>query len=183
MLELEVKILNMDLGLLEEKIKSLGGVLKSVEKQTNIVIDTRDKKIQKDLDGYLRIRDKLNLVTNEKTSKLTFKKNLKGKKVRENIELDVRLEGPDDKENIIKILELLGYEIVNIGYKDRKTYLLGDIRFDLDKWDEETYPTPYMEIEVKKEEDLQRALDLLEIPKENVSILSIVELKNQLVGK
>lgn len=180
MLELEVKVLNMDLEKLEKKIKSLGGVLRAHERQTNFIIDNEARHIQEKLDSYLRIREKVNLLDGRETKTLTFKKNLKGETLRENMEINVGIDSQEEKENILKILSLLGYEIISIGYKDRLSYKLDNIRFDLDTWDEKTYPYPYMEIEVERKEDLDKALDLLEIPRENVSSKSIVELKKEI---
>ena len=59
------------------------------------------------------------------------------------------------------ILKDLKYEIIEEGYKERKSYKYNNIRFDLDKWDKDTYPFPYMEIEVEKEDDLEIAIKLL----------------------
>lgn len=81
---------------------------------------------------------------------------------------------------MVLILKDLKYEIIEEGYKERKSYLYEKIRFDLDKWDKETYPFPYMEIEVEKEDDLEKAISLLNIDKNNITTKSIMELKEEL---
>ena len=153
MLELEVKILNEDLNVL------------------------KDSKIQNKGLGYLRIRETKNLLNDEETTTLTFKKDLKGKTLKENLEINLDI---NNKENMIKIFEELGYFVVAVGFKDRTSYEYENIRFDLDIWDKETYPYPYMEIEVSSEEDLQKAISLLEIDKKNISKKSITELQKDL---
>lgn len=177
MIELEVKVLNNDLNELEEKLRSLGAELISKEKQINTILDTDEKYIQNNLSGYLRIRETNSLINDEKSITLTFKKDLKGKEIRENLELNSEIK---EKENILKIFKELGYIIINIGYKDRTSYLLNGIRFDLDLWDKNTYPHPYMEIEVKDKSDLEKAIKLLNLNKRDITTKSITELQNEL---
>lgn len=177
MIELEVKVMNNDLDELEEKLKNLGAKLISKEKQINTIIDTKEKYIQKNLSGYLRIRETKSLIDNFENMTLTFKKDLKGEKLRENLEINSDIK---EKDNILKIFKELGYVIVNIGYKDRISYMIDNIRFDLDKWDENTYPYPYMEIEVKDKSDLDKAINILKIDKKDITTKSITELQNEL---
>ena len=175
--ELEVKVLNVDLKEMEEKIKRAGGALISEELQVNTLIDSKEKYIENNLNSYLRIRETKNKTTDEVKVTLTLKKNMNREGIRENIETDTDI---SNKEAMLEVLKALGYEIVQEGFKERTSYKLENIRFDLDKWDERTYPYPYMEIEVEKEEDLEKAIKLLDIPRENISTKSIVELRNEL---
>lgn len=176
-MEIEVKVLNVDLNEIEGKLKELGANLVSKEHQINTVIDRKDGYIENELNSYLRIRETKNLLTDEKTIKFTLKKNIGKEKTRQNIEITTRI---DNKEALLKILKELQFNVIQEGYKNRKTYVYEDIRFDLDKWDENTYPYEYMEIEVKKEEDLERAIKLLNIKKEQISTKSIMELREEL---
>jgi adenylate cyclase, class 2 len=88
---------------------------------------------------------------------LTLKKNISTKDLRDNIEYTTEIE---DRESMLKILNELG--------------------FDFDTWDEKTYPYPYMEIEVDSRKKLNEITSLLEIPQENVSFKSIVELRKEI---
>ena len=177
MKELEVKILNIDLEEMENKLKSIGAQLIENEVQTNTLIDKEDNYIEENLDAYMRIRETKSYLTEKTKTILTFKKNIVREGIRENIETNVNI---DNKEGMIEILNSLGFVIKQVGYKERISYKLDSIRFDLDTWDKETYPYPYMEIEVEKEEDLEKMISLLEIPKENISIKSILELRREL---
>ena len=179
MLELEVKVLNVDLDLMEKKLLDLGAKLIDHEKQKNIIIDRPDSSIQKDLDAYLRIREKRGL-DGRTTRTLTFKKSLGDSELRKNVELDLTINSQEEEENLLKILSQLGYGVVSIGYKDRRSLVWENIRFDLDIWDKDTYPYPYMEIELEREEDLARAIRLLDLDPKNISTDSIVDLKNKL---
>lgn len=175
--ELEVKILNIDLDDMEKKLKDIGGKLIAKEYQINTIFDSRDRYIEKDLNSYLRIRETKDLLKNNITINLTLKKNISKEGARENIEITTKI---DDKQSMITILQNLGYEKIEEGYKERISYTYDNIRFDLDKWDVNTYPYPYMEIEVEKKEDLEKAIDLLQIDKSNISTKSIIELKEEL---
>ena len=170
--EREVKVLNIDIDKMEDKIISLGGRMIADEYQKNIIFDTGDR-----LDGYMRIREIRNKLDNSLDFELTIKENILTKDVRENIETTSKLVHID---SMVEILSKLGYNIRNIGYKDRKSYMLDDIRLDLDLWDEKTYKSPYMEIEVLDIEDLWKVIDLLEIDRENITTKSIDQLKKEI---
>jgi adenylate cyclase class 2 len=175
--EIEIKVLNIDLDDMERKLKELGAKLISKEYQKNIILDSKDRYIERELNSYLRIRETKNLLTNETIINLTLKKNVSRDGARKNIEITTRI---DNIGSMISILKDLKYEIMEEGYKERRSYLYEKIRFDLDKWDKETYPFPYMEIEVEKEEDLNKAIYLLNINRNNITTKSIMELKEEL---
>jgi len=175
--EIEVKVLNIDLEQVENKLINMGAKLIAEEYQINTIIDSKDKYIQKSLNSYLRIRETKDLINNKKSINLTLKKNISKEEVRKNIEITVEI---DDKDAMISILKDLGFDVVEEGFKERKSYFYDGIHFDLDKWDEKTYPYPYMEIEVDEKEDLQRAIQMLDIDRENISTQSITELKEEL---
>ena len=59
-------------------------------------------------------------------------------------------------------------------------YLLDKFVFDIDLWDKAVYPYPYLEIEGPSQEDLDKILARLNIPKENITTKSIGELINDL---
>ncbi|MDX9916620.1 MAG: class IV adenylate cyclase [Gudongella sp.] len=177
--ELEVKILNIIPDEIKEKIVSLGGVLIAKETQTNTLVDSSARPIKSFLDAYLRIRETREHLTGKETCVMTLKKNLPNKHLRENIELNVEI---DSSDVMIQILKDLGFDNINVGTKHRTSYSFMGARLDIDIWDEKTYPFPYMEVEVEREEDLEQVLKVLEISENNVSKLSIIELQNQLRG-
>lgn len=177
MRELEVKILNMDLKELELKLQNLGAKLISKEVQVNTLIDSKDGFIENELDSYMRIRETKSILKDKVKLTLTMKKNINREGIRENIEINTDI---SDKESMLKILDDLGYKVVSEGYKERISYELGNARFDLDTWDKDTYPYSYMEIEVKHEDELEDIIKLLDIPKENISLKSILELRKEI---
>lgn len=175
--ELEVKILGMDLEELEKRVISLGGVLVAKEIQTNTLIDSKKSPIKTKVDAYLRIRETKNLLNNKSNTAFTLKKNISKDGIRDNIELTTEIE---NKEAMLEILENLGFDDTEVGYKERKSYELMDARLDFDKWDKNTYPFPYMEIEVRDIKHLNEITKALEIPQENISTKSIVQLRKEL---
>lgn len=175
--ELEVKVLGIDIDVLEEKIIKLKGQLIADEVQVNTLIDSKNKPIKESVDAYLRIRETEDLLSGKSNVVLTLKKNIENENLRENIELNSEIE---DKETVLEIFKNLGFDNIKVGHKKRKSYMLNDARIDLDRWDKETYPFPYMEIEVESPRHLSEIVDLLEIPQENISNKSIVELQRDL---
>ncbi|NMA86969.1 MAG: class IV adenylate cyclase [Tissierellia bacterium] len=175
--EIEVKVLNVDLEDMENKLIKLNAELISEEEQHNIIFHAKEKTKALNPNTYLRIRESKNLLTDQVETKLTLKENRGNVKIRENMETTTSI---DNVESMIYILENLGYEISSDGRKHRKSYLYENIRFDLDTWDKNTYPYPYMEIEVEDPKDLNKAVDLLEISPNNISTKSIMELKKEL---
>lgn len=176
MRELEVKILNIDLKKMEEKIKSLGGQLISKEVQINTLIDREDNYIEEKLDSYLRIRESKNILDGNTKITLTMKENIARQGIRENIETNIDI---SDKDSMIFLLDKLGYRVKDQGQKNRTSYSLDGARLDLDIWDPSTYPDPYMEIEVESEYKLEEIIKLLDIEEKNISIKSILELRRE----
>lgn len=175
--ELEVKVLNMKFNKLEEKILGLGGKLIAEENQINTLIDSNKIPIKSYSNSYLRIRETEDILNNDKKIELTLKKNISTKRLRDNIEYTTEIES---RESMLKILNELGFDCNEIGYKKRKSYILKGARFDFDTWDDKTYPYPYMEIEVDSWEKLNEITSLLEIPQDNISFKSIVELRKEI---
>ena len=175
--EMEVKVLDIDLDVLEDKLRSIGAELISFEEQKNIILDTDKKFKDSNIDGYLRIRETKNKLLNIVEKEITLKENLSRSLTRENIEIESKISNID---SMLEILSKLGYEVSKIGYKTRRSYKYDGIRFDLDIWDRETYPLPYMEIEVEREEDLEKAIKLLDLDRKNITTKSIVELREEI---
>ncbi|NLV88239.1 MAG: class IV adenylate cyclase [Tissierellia bacterium] len=176
MKELEVKVLNIDLMEMEERLKKIGARLIDKEVQVNTLIDTEDNFIENSLDAYMRIRETRSLLSGQVKLTLTMKQNINRDGVRENIETSTEI---SNKESMLDILKALGYVEKAEGTKERISYELNGVRFDIDKWDKKTYPYPYMEIEVNSESELQDIVEKLGIPRENISTKSIVELRRE----
>ena len=174
MKEREVKVLNIDKEEIERKLINLGAVLIKDEEQINIRFDTEDNFLKNIHKSYLRVRITKNLLNGEIKNTLTFKKSVSRDKIRVNEEIETEISNSDET---IKILQLLGYYKKRPGFKHRRSYLYDNINFEIDTWDEDTYPKPYLEIEVSTDEELEKAIDLLQLDRNQISTKSIDELR------
>lgn len=176
-MELEVKVLNIDKEKLKEKLVKLGAKLIKIELQVNTIFMDIDGDIEDVGKGYLRIRESENLLSKERETTLTFKRNISQDGFRKNEEIETLIE---DKDSLVKILSCLKIEVQNVGKKERIRYEFEGIKFDIDTWDENTYPYPYLEIEVEDPSDLEKAIELLDLNRDHVTTESIKELRQKL---
>ncbi|HAQ41195.1 MAG TPA: adenylate cyclase [Clostridiales bacterium] len=176
MKEREVKVLNIDKDEIERKLINIGARLIKDEDQVNYRFDTEDGFLKKTYNGYLRIRVTKNLLNGETSNTLTFKRSLKRNTLRTNEETETLI---SDWQSTAKILETLGYKQKRPGYKHRRSYMYENITFEIDTWDENTYPKPYLEIEMFSEEDLERAIVLLNLERSQVTTMPIDELSKE----
>jgi len=163
--ELEVKILNIDVEDIKNKLKDLGAKFIGYENQENIRLSSsKFEYIPKG--SFLRIRKFLDDNGKEINSELTYK--------------DVSLE---NSEEMLKIMSLIGYDKLDIEKKFRTSYKLKNAHIDIDIWDKEVYPDPYIEIEVSNYEDLCEVLKLLNISEDKICLKSLPELKEELESR
>ena len=78
------------------------------------------------------------------------------------------------------ILDKIGLKLQYKGQKERISYRYKGQRFDIDTWDKDTYPHPYMEIEFTNQSKIDEIIDDLEIDRDNVTTKSISDLINEL---
>lgn len=171
--ELEFKLLGLDFKKYKAIVEKKGAELIAHELQKNTVIDSSVFPLI-DKNCYLRIREVKDLINNENDIEFTFKKKIENKLARENLEYTTNI---SNSENLIEILKNLKFDKYIVGFKERWSYKYRDLRLDFDKWDEDTYPYPYIEIEAKNEEDLYEFLKEFNIDKEHISLKSIKDLQ------
>lgn len=176
-IELEVKVLGIDKDELENQLIDIGATLIKKERQVNTIFMGIDEDIEEVGKGYLRIRESENLETGETANTLTFKRNISQYGFRENEEIETKVE---DRDSMLSILGCLNIHIKHIGEKTRIRYEFEGIRFDIDTWDQNTYPEPYLEIEVKDPTDIEKAVRLLGIDESQVTTKSLKELRNEI---
>lgn len=175
--ELEVKLLGLDVEKFEKKLIDLGAELIAREYQKNTTINSSTHPIDNANKGYLRIRHTKNLIDNDEKYYFTFKEQITNKGIRENLEHTIIF---DDESELLNILKCLEYDIYDTGFKNRVSYIYKSVRFDIDSWDEKTYPYPYIEVEVPNKETLDKILLELEVDDKAISTMSIAELKKTL---
>lgn len=171
--EIEVKVLGIVPKEIEEKLISLGAEKISREMQKNYTFAPQTGEFEK---GYLRIRE--STVDDKKTPiELTFKEVKNDEEVRINNEFTVHI---DSVSMMTSILEMMGVKLKYKGEKERISYRYKGQRFDIDIWDKETYPHPYMEIEFTNQSKIDEILDDLDIDKSRVTTKSISDLISEL---
>lgn len=171
--EIEVKVLGIVPKEIEEKLISLGAEKISREMQKNYTFAPQTGEFEK---GYLRIRE--SIVDDKKAPiELTFKEVKNDEEVRINNEFTVHI---DSVSMMTSILEKMGVKLKYKGEKERISYRYKGQRFDIDIWDKETYPHPYMEIEFTNQSKIDEILDDLDIDKSRVTTKSISDLISEL---
>lgn len=160
--EIEVKILGYSVDEYIQILGKIGATKVGEESQVN----HRFLDIKTENDSYLRLR----VVNDEAT--FTFKERKDNTNMRQNLEYSISI--PDPKM-FLTIMDKIGMKY-STEHKKRIKYKYKDIFFDIDKWDDEIYPYPYMEIEVNDEAELDEIVKKLGIEKKNISTKSIREL-------
>ena len=169
--EIEVKILHVDLEAMEEKLISMGAEKIGEEQQANYLIDSAAHPIAAER-AYLRIRRIKQGGKEEGQCTCKEKKSQAGVGV-----YDEHTAIVDSAEEMIAIFGLLGYDKVEVAKKHRISYAYKNCRLDLDWWDPESFPEPYMEIEGTTRRAIEAVIEDLNISREQVSTKSIAELK------
>lgn len=175
--ELEVKVLGINKEEIEQKLDEIGAIKIKDELQKNTILDTKDSMIEEKYNGYLRIRETTDNMNKKKSINVTLKQILSDENYRENKEIESSIDSP---ESMLEIFEILGLITKYVGYKERVSYEYQNILFEIDTWDKNTYPETYMEIEIKRKEDLDKAIKLLNLDKDSITTKSITELRREL---
>jgi len=160
--EIEVKILEIDIGKTEKKLKGIGAKKVFSGELVNAYFDFPDKKLEKE-GKILRLRKKAAKVI------LTYKKmiNREKAKVMDEYELEVQ-----DFELLKKIFKEIGLLTIYGFKKHRTTYELNKIHFEIDKYSD----TPaFLEIEAPDLETINEMVSKLGFSPEEANSYSIKE--------
>ncbi|MCX7695552.1 MAG: CYTH domain-containing protein [Caloramator sp.] len=172
MKEIEVKVLNVDLENIKEKLKSLGAEKVKEENQKNYFF-----KLPSGEDGYVRIRVIEDLIEKKEKTTLCIKKIFKTDFARQNIEHEFEV---SDFNECMCLLNELGIKDFKREDKHRESYLLNGVLVEFDTWDKEVFPIPYIEIESPSTEDLENILNILDIPKDKITSKGLLEIKRDM---
>jgi predicted adenylyl cyclase CyaB len=97
---------------------------------------------------------------------MTYKYRLNESGVKSQMEYEVKF---DEYDNMVKILEWIGYIFIRKSNKHRMSFALGNIHFDIDKL--EWIPT-FLEVESDNSEDVIRWVEMLWYKMEETSLLT-----------
>lgn len=164
--EIEVKFLDIDPSKIEWKLKKIGAKKEFDRIYKSKVFDYPDFRLDQD-HSWIRLRDE-----GEKIA-LTFKKRLGTKKTGEND--DGMLEHETTVGNFKETADIFiaaGFVQKYYAEKRRIRYLLDDIEFDIDFC---PMLKPYLEIEAKSWEDIDKAINLLGLNPKDKKIFSMTQ--------
>lgn len=176
--ELECKVFTDDFEGLIDKAISLGAKKISHEFQENILIESNKYDLISKGD-YLRIRITRDILNNIQKKYLTYKKRIKDCGIRHYDEYTIEFDNEDNLKNILNFVNL---DKQSSSKKERISFEFLGARLDFDRWEKEFYPYPYLEIEVKNENQLNDIVKKLGIDKQQISMESISELRIKLKG-
>ena len=171
-IEYEVKVLEIDVNLIKNKLNELNAIKLGDFFQKRYVYDFNPKKDN----SWIRLRN------NGKESTLTIKE-INSNKIDGTNEIEIKV---DDFEKTNLLLEKLGFKAKSYQENKRISYLLNNVEIDIDFW---PLIPPYLEIEGRSIEDVKTILNLLNLKnftsintkdvykKYNIDIDKIKELK------
>lgn len=167
--EVEVKIIDVDVNEIKQKILTHNAILTKKEEQDNYFFDLPDKTVE----GYIRIRKSKNLLEGSNKTIITIKKIISKDEVRITNETEIEIKSVDEG---LKFLQELGLKQNKVAYKYRESYLLQNVLIEFDKWNNEEYPDPYIELEGDKDA-IYNLIKLLEIDSSKITSQTLDEIK------
>lgn len=171
-MEIEVRILDIDVNEIVEKLNSLGGILVKRENQINKLFDFKNKNLLNE-NGYARIRIVEDLISNKNLFYMTVKKRIENGNYKIMDEKEIEISDGKIGEEIFKSLGLeMNYEIKRY----RESYKIFDVLVEIDINDKNFYPNPYVEIEGDSEEKIEKVVNLFGYTMEDTTSKSIFEI-------
>lgn len=158
-MEIEVRILDIDVCEVKNKLIKNSAVLIKKENQINKLFDFEDGRLLKEK-GYARIRIVEDFLLNETRYYMTTKKNISkpNDKYKVMDECEVKIEDGVVGE---KIFNSLGLKLNHTIKRYRESYKIFNVLVEIDINDKDFYPNPYIEIEGNSKEDIEKVVKML----------------------
>lgn len=174
-MEIEVKILDINLDNLKNNLKALNAKKIKNELQNNYIYDFTNKSLINS-GGYARIRVVKNLEDNKSKVYMTVKKLVSKEIYKKMNEYESLIESREVGENIFKALGLVIQDTIT---KTRESYKVKNSLVEIDINEKEFIPFPYIEIESPTEKELEEVVKLLGFTMEDTTTKSIYEIKKE----
>ena len=174
-MELEVKILDINIEEIRAKMKQVQAPLVKNEIQENLIYDFPDRRLLNQR-GYARIRVVVDLESKKETIFMTTKRLISSDVFKKMEEFETIIE---DKNTGIGIFETLGLQRMENIKKSRESYRYKNTLIEIDVNEKSFVPFPYLEVESPSEEELEEVVNLLGYTMEDTSSLSIYEILRQ----
>ncbi|MBT6775090.1 class IV adenylate cyclase [Candidatus Woesearchaeota archaeon] len=164
MKEIEVKIMDIDLEEVRKKLLDLGAEKVFDGEVHAIGFDHPDMRLDKK-DSFIRVR------TVGKTTELCFKGPNRGSvfKSREEIEVNT-----NNFADTLEILERGGLIRIHESKKNRESYTIGKVRFEIDNWKDIPH---FLEIEAPTAEEVKEYVEKLDFTMEQTNNWSYVDIE------
>lgn len=171
-MELEVKILDIDLEHIRRIMEEAGATLVKDEQQDNLIYDFPDRRLLK-AQGYARIR----VVEDHRTKKVDVLMTTKRLISRDVVKRMEEFETPvSDRETGEGIFKALGLELIQNIRKTRESYQVKNSLVEIDINEKEFVPFPYLEVESPTVEELEEIVALLGYTMADTSSKSIFQI-------
>ncbi|MBC7474090.1 MAG: class IV adenylate cyclase [Candidatus Sericytochromatia bacterium] len=167
--EIEVKVLNINLDQIKEKLHSLKAEFYKKEFQTNYMFDYADNRFF-DKGGYVRIRKIKNLLNNDVKILVTFKELISKDQFKVSKEIEFY---SDNMESTKDFLQALGLKLIRVDEKIRESYKLDEGLIEIDTW--AGVPT-YLEAESDTKENVETLLHKIGYNIEQSTSMSLAEI-------
>ena len=178
-MEIEVKILDINVKSLKSKLNSLNALKVKNEMQYNYIYDFKDKKLING-GGYARIRLTKDLDTNKTKVYMTVKKLVSKDTYKKMEEHESLVESKEIGEGIFKALGLVNQDII---IKKRESYKIKNSLIEIDTNEKKFIPFPYIEIESPSEKELEEIVEILGFNMKDTTTKSIYEIKKEYTKK
>lgn len=157
MVEIETRILDIDIDDIKDKLSSLNCIKVKDENQINNIYDFSDRRLL-NAKGYARVRIVEDRLNNKTQYYMTTKKLVSQEKYKVMDENEVEVDNAVSAENILKAL---GLELVQSIKKHRESFQYKNTLVEIDVNDKSFCPFPYLEIETNDEKELKEVVELL----------------------
>ena len=179
-MEIEVRILDIDIEDIRKKLFENNAVLVKKENQINKLFDFEDGRLLNSK-GYARIRIIEDLISNESSFYMTVKKKISSNNDKYKImdEKEIKISDSFVGEEIFKSLGLRMTCLIN---RYRESYKIFDVLVEIDVNDKSFYPNPYIEIEGNCTKNIEKVVNILGYSMEDTtskSIFDILKERNQ----
>ena len=148
--EIEVKFLGVNHDDVRAKLQAIGAVCEQpMRLMRRTVMDFADMRLEKSVDGFVRVRDEGNKV------EVTYKQFNQALSIDGAKEIAVVV---DDYQRAIKLFEAIGLQAKSEQESKRENWRLGDCEIVLDEW---PWLKPYIEIEGQTQDAIRELAEKL----------------------
>jgi adenylate cyclase, class 2 len=172
MVEIETRILDIDIDAIKHRLLKINAIKVKDENQINNIYDFSDRRLL-NAKGYARIRVVEDLLTNRFYYYMTTKRLISQEKYKVMEENEVVVDDSSTAENILKSL---GLELVQSIKKHRESFKYKNTLIEIDINDKSFCPFPYIEIETSDENELKEVVQLLGYSLEETTSKTIYEI-------